>query len=547
LNPVGTDLISALPDLAEPTTTSVSCQATDKGGFLEEFLGMLFADTQGDMESAEQLQLEFGADLERVSLPIEEEPPSSREKKEGIDLPLPQPLPNTPVTDPSTGVVLDKVQKIEPVGGVREPLTQPITPATIPETDLGPEMVVRDVKTATSSPNIQKAQGIGPFRWFHPAESILTVQVVKSAEPEPLVQTELGKARPPTELSDSNSKIQSQPVEASAASLESSQTKVADSFAGEQRLPVVPPAVFERRRVFKKDSSAIRVDAPKAGASFSGLRKVASSNNAQPEAAADVIPERQIERVGQQLERQNRGAGTHPKFSFEQQEPSRFSRAPDSKQVEKPDLVDARSSEGNSKRPVRSVIHATGTDVEHFRETAQSARVGQVLSAGTERISPPEPIIAKEMIPVQRPVDFDQILDQIVKQFSLQKKGEIFQLGVRLKPEFLGELRIETIMEADKTMRAVIHAQDPSVKALLEGKVVALVQRFDEVGLQIDKVEIQTLVTDTDSSNDSNKEQQSWGQQSDGKVSKAAHPEDREQIGEDTESDIDDGHIHVFI
>jgi flagellar hook-length control protein FliK len=120
-------------------------------------------------------------------------------------------------------------------------------------------------------------------------------------------------------------------------------------------------------------------------------------------------------------------------------------------------------------------------------------------------------------------------------------------LGVSLKPEFLGELRIETIMEANKTIRAVIHAEDPSVKVLLEGKVAALVQRFDEAGVQVDKVEIQTLLTDAHPGNDSSKNRQNWGNEASGTRSESVHPEMGEGFDQDTEGDIDDGHIHVFV
>jgi hypothetical protein len=85
------------------------------------------------------------------------------------------------------------------------------------------------------------------------------------------------------------------------------------------------------------------------------------------------------------------------------------------------------------------------------------------------------------------------------------------------------------------------------VKALLEGKVAALVQRFDDAGIHVDKVEVQTLLTDVGSGNDTSKDRQGWGQQANGKGTQSAQPEIKEQTGEDTESEIDDGHIHLFI
>jgi len=157
-----------------------------------------------------------------------------------------------------------------------------------------------------------------------------------------------------------------------------------------------------------------------------------------------------------------------------------------------------------------------------------------------------EPLLARELIQGQNTHSFDRIVDQIVKQVSLQQKGEIFQLGVRLKPEFLGEIRIETIMEADKTMRAVIRAEDHSVRALLEGKVGALVQRFEDAGIHVQKVEVQTLAPDGGSGHDSSTGRQGSGQPKNTSASTSSHAELSKESGEDAK-DMDDGHIHLFI
>jgi flagellar hook-length control protein FliK len=194
------------------------------------------------------------------------------------------------------------------------------------------------------------------------------------------------------------------------------------------------------------------------------------------------------------------------------------------------------------------VPHITASEIEPFSETLTAARPGTGLLVEGGKLSLHDPVAAKELIQTQSTQEFDRMLDQIVKQVSLNRKGETFQLGVRLKPEFLGELRIETILEADKTMRAVIRVEDPSVRALMEGKVTVLVQRFDEAGIHVDKVEIQSLPPDSGSSHDTSKDRQGWGQQANsGKGSPLGQSELDGQIEDENEEDFDDGHIHLFI
>jgi len=180
-------------------------------------------------------------------------------------------------------------------------------------------------------------------------------------------------------------------------------------------------------------------------------------------------------------------------------------------------------------------------------ETPTTVRLDAGVLQGSQRLTVHEPQLAKEMVNLHRAEDFDRIADQIVKRMSLSQKGETFQLGVRLKPEFLGEVRIETIMNADRSIRAVIHAEDSSVKALLEGKVSALVQRFDEAGIHVDRVEVQTLPADVGFGNDASKERQGLGHSDNGKSSQRAASETGDGPEEDSEEEIDDGHIHLFI
>ena len=157
-----------------------------------------------------------------------------------------------------------------------------------------------------------------------------------------------------------------------------------------------------------------------------------------------------------------------------------------------------------------------------------------------------EPQVARELLHGQNVQNFDRIVDQIVKHVSLQQKGDVFQLGVRLKPEFLGELRRETVMDGDRTMRAVIHAEDPSVRTLLEGRVATLIQRFDDLGIHVDKVEIQSLSTDGGSGNDSSKGRQGLGHSGNQNSPETARPEPGKTLDRN-DSEIEDGHIHLFI
>jgi hypothetical protein len=311
--------------------------------------------------------------------------------------------------------------------------------------------------------------------------------------------------------------------------------EVLSSSFGQDRLPVVSPSSVLEREGPSQDGSAVRLEV---------RRAVADVVKSPVETYLGTAPDRQ-----QSEARNHPGAGneTHEEQLLRRLAGSRHSGQIEHTRTVHPEPDPVARIQVNPDKSIHGFGKAANSEVDQFPEVLMSARPGADLLPGNEKVTLHEPLIAKELVQGQSVQDFDRIVDQIVKRMSLQQKGETFQLGVRLKPEFMGELRIETIMEADKTIRAVIHAEDPSVKALLEGKVASLIQRFDEVGIHVDKVEIHTLLTDAGSGNDSSKERQGLGQSANGKGSQVAHSGLREEVGDASEKEIDDGHIHLFI
>jgi flagellar hook-length control protein FliK len=207
----------------------------------------------------------------------------------------------------------------------------------------------------------------------------------------------------------------------------------------------------------------------------------------------------------------------------------------------------------DSQKVVQEIAKTIGLEKEQFSEALMAPRPETTSNPGVaERVAFPESSVVRELVPGTNTENFDKIIDQIVKRITLRQNGATFQLGIRLKPEFLGELRIETIMDPDQTIRAVIRAEDSSIKVLLESKIDVLLHKFDEVGIRVDTVEIETLSKDSGSGTDSNNGRSDQSS-SHGQNRKAANRTESEVVGQDQESgeenvdDHDDGHIHLFI
>lgn len=84
----------------------------------------------------------------------------------------------------------------------------------------------------------------------------------------------------------------------------------------------------------------------------------------------------------------------------------------------------------------------------------------------------------------------DGLFNEVVQRAKLLRAGETISFDLQLKPEVLGRLRIETVMHADQSVRALIHVQDPDVRRALEGNLPGLRKSLEESGLQIRTLEV---------------------------------------------------------
>ncbi|HSR70162.1 MAG TPA: flagellar hook-length control protein FliK [Acidobacteriota bacterium] len=92
-----------------------------------------------------------------------------------------------------------------------------------------------------------------------------------------------------------------------------------------------------------------------------------------------------------------------------------------------------------------------------------------------------------------RGADQDQVFNQIVRSARLfqSEGGQNFE--IRLKPEFLGRIQIDTRLGADNTLTTRFLVEDPEVRALLEHRLPALADRLSEGGVRIQSVEVQNM------------------------------------------------------
>jgi flagellar hook-length control protein FliK len=158
-----------------------------------------------------------------------------------------------------------------------------------------------------------------------------------------------------------------------------------------------------------------------------------------------------------------------------------------------------------------------------------------------------EPVVLQSRQPLSED-SFEKILDQIVRRIRLDRSGDTFRLDIRLKPEFLGRLHIETVMQADQSMKTVIQAEDPSVKALLESKIPLLLSALGEVGLNLETVQVQTLLSDLSSEIDQDgNRQNAKNSGSDGRESRGRDKAFQEPTDSNGPEDFGDGRIHFFI
>ena len=87
-------------------------------------------------------------------------------------------------------------------------------------------------------------------------------------------------------------------------------------------------------------------------------------------------------------------------------------------------------------------------------------------------------------------------VNQIVQGARLMQREGGASFEIRLKPEFLGDLRIDTVLRPDQSLAATISVQQPSVKTLLEAHLATLLEQFDQAGLKFGSVTLRDMGAD---------------------------------------------------
>ncbi len=81
------------------------------------------------------------------------------------------------------------------------------------------------------------------------------------------------------------------------------------------------------------------------------------------------------------------------------------------------------------------------------------------------------------------------IVRQIVQRMSLRSDGRQSQMQIRLKPEFLGNLRMDVITE-NRLVMVRMTAESQSVKEMIEQNIGLLKTELQQQGLQVQKVDV---------------------------------------------------------
>ncbi|MFQ5739185.1 MAG: flagellar hook-length control protein FliK [Acidobacteriota bacterium] len=92
-----------------------------------------------------------------------------------------------------------------------------------------------------------------------------------------------------------------------------------------------------------------------------------------------------------------------------------------------------------------------------------------------------------------RHIQSDQILEQIVSNARLVKLDGSFRFELQLKPEFLGKIGIQTVLNSDQSLSATITVENSAVKDLLRKDVGLLLQGFRQTGLKLENIHVEGI------------------------------------------------------
>ena len=162
------------------------------------------------------------------------------------------------------------------------------------------------------------------------------------------------------------------------------------------------------------------------------------------------------------------------------------------------------SRQGNTALRSGAAAHSAA----HSQAASSGARFADLLQAQTIPLQPgltaseaqaakAAPSAAGEGILAEaatvRGQDADQVFSQVVQNARLLSSQGETRFEIRLKPEFLGKIQIQTLISADQKMTTRFLVEDPEVRALLESRLPMLAERLGESGLRIATLEVQPM------------------------------------------------------
>lgn len=146
------------------------------------------------------------------------------------------------------------------------------------------------------------------------------------------------------------------------------------------------------------------------------------------------------------------------------------------------------------------------------------------------------------------PAHAESALDQVIQSARLMKQDGRPSLEIHLKPDFLGKIRIDTVLNGNQSLDAVISVEQPKVRLFLENNMSQLLDRFDQAGIKLGHISFQ----DATGNPGSDSQQQQSDASNRGKTTSYQGPnhgpgDDREGYAKaSTASRFDDGRMHYF-
>src|SRR5690606_8175533 len=141
--------------------------------------------------------------------------------------------------------------------------------------------------------------------------------------------------------------------------------------------------------------------------------------------------------------------------------------------------------------------------------------------------------------------NLDSIFDRIIEGGRFHKIGESFKLDIYLEPESLGKVRIETVLDKENVMRAVIEAEDPAVRNLIEQKLPLLIERLQEDGIDLSDVSVQLMDVQAEGGSPRDENRSTAAERVTRSASRTGDDPDG-GVQSNRSSYIDDGRIHYF-